>query len=124
MISRREKLALLKEDQSFQPRIRNVKEGLEKLLQPTEQLSELISKVRDLTKRDRLDMTDGSMASQTAEAVYITLLRALRYIQDYFTYIEQEDLVEKMQLKRLTTISRMLLWLHHRKRSRQQHQIP
>ena len=89
-ISRREKLALLKED-------------LEKLLQPTEQLSELISEVRNLTKRDRLDITDGWMASQTAEAVYITLLRALRYIQDYFTYIEQGDLVEKIQLKCLTT---------------------
>ena len=43
------------------------------------------------------------MASQTAEAVYITLLRAQRYIQDYFTYIEQGDLVEKIQLKCLTT---------------------
>ena len=96
-------MALLKEDQSFQPRICNVKEGLEKLHQPTKQLSELISKVRDLMKRDRLDITDGSIAFQTAETVYITLLHALCYIKDYFTYIEQRDLVEKIQLTCLTT---------------------
>lgn len=103
MISRRERFALLKKDQSFEQKICNVNEGLQKLHQPAEQLSELIAKIRDLTKRNRLDITDGSMASQTAEAVYITLLRALRYIKDYFAYIGQEELIEKIQLKCLTT---------------------
>eukprot|EP00795_Rhopilema_esculentum_P015900 gene15900-7232_t len=102
MISRREKVAL-KKDLSFEQKIWNVKEGLERLQQPAQQLSELIAKIRDLTKRNRLDITDGSVASQTAEAVYVALLCAMRYIKDYFTYIGQGELIEKIQLKCLTT---------------------
>eukprot|EP00795_Rhopilema_esculentum_P007961 gene7961-13857_t len=83
--------------------ISHLQGGSETLQQPAQPLSELIAKIRDLTKRDRLGITDRSMASQTAEAVYVALLCALRYIKDYFTYIGQGELIEKKQLKCLTT---------------------
>ena len=48
-------------------------------------------------------MTHGSMASQTAEACFDTLMSELRYITDYFKHIGYEELSTKVMLKCLTT---------------------
>ena len=44
-------------------------------------------------RTSKLDITQGSMASQTAEAVYSTFLGFTVYLNDYMGYVGQEDLL-------------------------------
>ena len=103
MMSKRERMALIKEDPLFEQRTYNVVEGLEELFEPTNQLRFLIQKIRNTTNSNHLDITHGSMASQTADACYSTLMPGLKYIKDYFDHIGHEELSRKTILRCLTT---------------------
>ena len=66
-------------------------------------LRELIDGIRQYHSVCKLDITHGSMSSQTAEAVYVTMINAVEFLHKYFHYIGQDELVCRVTSKALTT---------------------
>ena len=66
-------------------------------------MEQLIESNKDRLNVQALDITHGSMASRTAEAVYSTAVNLLNCITDYFKHIEREDIVDKMLIRAFTS---------------------
>ena len=59
-----------------------------------------------------LDITHCSMASRTAEAVFITLIKGMEFLIDYFKHIRHEELLRHIMVKMLND-SLSLFWTYH-----------
>ena len=80
-----------------------VSEALPELKQSAAKLEQLIESNKDRLNVQALDITHGSMASRTAEAVYSTAMNSLNYVTDYFKHIRREDIVDKMLIRTFTS---------------------
>ena len=67
---------------------RKLRESHDKLQAPTEQLKCLIESTVERTGAEGLDITHGSMASRTAQAVYHTLMEGQKFLLQYFDHIK------------------------------------
>ena len=67
------------------------------------QLENIITKIRTITGTESLNKIQGSIASNTAEAVYITLVQGPEYLADYFEYRGKSEFLSKMNMRCLTT---------------------
>lgn len=102
-LSRREKLHLERDDQEV-PHSCNIQNAGTKLSPHTNALVELTEKVKNLfPDSETLDITNGFMFSQTAEAAFNTLLNFIKYTEDYFNHICAPNLLPRILLKCLTT---------------------
>ena len=66
-------------------------------------IEQLIESSKDRLNIQALDITHGSVASRTAEAVYSTVVSSLNYVTEYFKHIEREDIVDKMLIRTFTS---------------------
>ena len=80
-----------------------VSEALPELKQSAAKLEQLIESNKDRLNVQALDITHGSMASRTAEAVCGTAVNSLNYVTEYFKHIEREDIVDKMLIRTFTS---------------------
>ena len=103
MVSKREKNFILKIDPIHVPTNLNMADIAKKLREHLNKLYNLIDKVRQVHLNETLDITHGSMASQTAEAVFLTLNNGITFLNSYFPYIGEIDLLTKMSAQYMTT---------------------
>ena len=80
-----------------------VSEALPELKQSAAKLEQLTDSNKDRLNVQALDITHGSMASRTAEAVYSTAVNSLNYVTEYFKHIEREDILDKMLIRTFTS---------------------
>ena len=80
-----------------------VSEALPELKQSAAKLEQLIESNKDRLNVQALDITHGSMASRTAEAVYSTAVNSLNYVTEYFKHIKREDIVHEMLICSFTS---------------------
>ena len=80
-----------------------VSDALPELKQSAAKLEPLIDSNKDRLNVQALDITHGSMASRTVEAVYSTAVNSLNYVTEYFKHIEREDILEKMLIRTFTS---------------------
>ena len=88
-----------------------VSEALPELKQSAAKLEQLIESNKNRLNVQALDITHGSMASRTAEAVYSTAVNSLNYVNEYFKHIEREDIVDPHLYK---SYGRRIFWSYHR----------
>ena len=81
MVSKREKNFILKIDPIHVPTNLNMADIAKKLREHLNKLYNLIDKVRQVHLNETLDITHGSMASQTAEAVFLTLNNGITFLR-------------------------------------------
>ena len=94
---------LVKSSQEI-PKVMNMREIKEGIQPFANQLESLINTIRALQSgRGKLDITHGSMASQTAEAVFNTLTTGIDFVNAYFQHMGEENLLEQMKSKCFTT---------------------
>ena len=91
-------------------------EGKEQLLSAATDLQHLILTIREKTKGNSLDIVHGSMSSRTVKAVFITLCNSLLYLFGYFSYSSNKAMLNKINMKCLTTrLVEFFLWPCHSK---------
>ena len=97
-----------------------VSEALPELKQSAAKLEQLIESNNDRLNVQALDITHGSMASRTAEAVHSTAVNSLNYVTKYFKHIEREDIVDKMLIRTFTShMVEGFFWSYHRNHRKQ-----
>ena len=80
-----------------------VSEALPELKQSAAKLEQLIESNKDRLNVQALDITHGSMASRTAEAVHSTAVNLLNCVTEYFKHIERDNIVDKMLIRAFTS---------------------
>ena len=80
---------------------RKLRESHDKLQAPAEQLKCLIESTVERTGAEGLDITHGSMASRTAQAVYHTLVEGQKFLLQYFDHIKHSELLNHILAKLL-----------------------
>ena len=113
MVSKREKNFILKIDPIHVPTNLNMADIAKKLREHLNKLYNLIDKVRQVHLNETLDITHGSMASQTAEAVFLTLNNGITFLNSYFTYIGEIDLLTKMSAAQYMTTKLLECFFGH-----------
>ena len=103
MVFKREKNFILKIDPIHVPTSLNMADIAKKLREHLNKLYNLIDKVRQVHLNETLDITNELMALQTAEAVFLTLNNGITFLNSYFTYIGEIDLLTKMSAQYMTT---------------------
>ena len=64
-------------------------------------LQDILDSCKNRTSASALDITHCSMASRTAEAVFITLIKRMEFLTDYFKHIRHEELLCQIMVKTL-----------------------
>ena len=64
-------------------------------------LQDIVDSCKNHTSASALDITHCSMASRTAEVVFITLIKGMEFLIDYFKHIRHEELVRHIMVKML-----------------------
>ena len=64
-------------------------------------LQDIVDSCKNRTSASALDITHCSMASRTAEAVFITLIKGMEFLIDYFKHIRDEELLRHIMVKML-----------------------
>ena len=90
-------MALYKENQQFKPNIFSTLQEQKQPFEATSQFKFVIQKIQNTTNSTHLDPCfNGSMASQTAEACYDTLMSGLRYTKDYLYTVALKNFSQKL----------------------------
>ena len=84
-------------------RERTLAESLPELETAAQRLENIIEETRQYTGAVSLDISHGSMASQTAEGFYKTLVNGANYLREYFIHIGEDDLYDLVKVKALGT---------------------
>ena len=85
-----------------QLKVRNLQDAFPEMEDPCQKLHYLTESISNTFNSNSLDITHGFMSSKTAKAVYNTLRNGLRFILEYFDYIELEELKSKVITHSLT----------------------
>ena len=80
---------------------RKLRESHDELQAPAEQLKCLIESTVESSGEESLDITQGSMASRTAQAVYHTLVEGQQFLLQYFDNIKHSNLLNYILAKLL-----------------------
>ena len=64
-------------------------------------LQDIVDSCKNHTSASALDITHCNMASRTAEAVFITLIKGMEFLIDYFKHIRHEELIRQIMVKML-----------------------
>ena len=78
-------------------------DSLPDIITAADKLKSIITDIRTFTGAVSLDITNGSMASRTAEGFYVTLVNGVQYLSDYFKYTGKENLLNEIKVKTLGT---------------------
>ena len=78
-------------------------DSLPDIITAADKLKSIITDIRTYTGAVSLDITNGSMASPTAEGFYVTLVNGVQYLSDYFKYTGKENLLNEIKVKTLGT---------------------
>ena len=68
---------------------------------PCGHLQDIVDSCKNRTSASALDITHCSMASKTAEAVFITLIKGMEFLIDYLKHIRHEELLRHIIVKML-----------------------
>ena len=74
-------------------------DGIQTLQAASVPLERLIYHLKGIFGSNKLDITHGTMASATAEAVFTTFRNALDFLSDCFRCIGHGDLLKEIKLK-------------------------
>ena len=64
-------------------------------------LQDTVDSCKNHTSASALDITHCNMASRTAEAVFITLIKGMEFLIDYFKHIRHEELLRHIMVRML-----------------------
>ena len=62
-------------------------------------LQDIVDSCKNCTSASALDIIRCSLASRTAEAVFITLIKGMEFLIDYFKHIRHEELLCHIMVK-------------------------
>ena len=99
LVSKRE--ALQNQEKARQTKTKVLDNSLPELQIPAASLRNIVESYKARTNANALDITHGSMSFRTAEGVYITLLKGLKFLVGYFRHIRHPELLHLILVKML-----------------------